>query len=265
MRGRHCPRGNLPILVSVCVSLAIISLAAKEPEFSGKRDLLPLKLLAPDLDTILQKAQSFIAGANGPQGAQDSARESVTLGVGDKEIEIRHLSLASSVAFPKVVFSFSYNYYQPDKPISSVTIDLRDYSRRVSVSGEAVDQVGALSNLLENDLLRHRTAVGGAMFRRLAGVCLSLAFLISLIASSVYCWQTFRYTALGMPICSAVGLMLLFRLPWERYLPGFALYQSYSPFFLVRYAPEISVLSLLATLAGILLSFFIPRWRRDAH
>ena len=256
---------NLPVLVSVCVSLATISLSAAGPEFSHNRDLRPLKLLASDLDIILQKAHSFIAAANGPQGAQDSIRESVTLGVGGREIEIPHFSLASSVAFPREVFRFSYNYYRPDAPISSVTIDLRDYSRRVSVSGEAADQVEAISNLLENDLLRHTTAICGAMFRRVAGVCLSVALLASLIVGCAYCWKTGDYDALGMPICSAVGLMLLFRLPWERYLPGFALYQSYSPFFLVRYAPQIFFLILLAALAGIPLSYFIPRWRRKAQ
>jgi hypothetical protein len=142
-------------LLSACVSLATISLSAKEPEFSRNRDLPPLKLLALDLDTILQKAHSFIAAANGPPDEQDSVRASVTHGVGGKEIEVPHFSLASSVAFPKEVFRFSYSYYRPDKPISSVTVDLRDYSRRVLVSGEAADKVEAISNLLENDLLRH--------------------------------------------------------------------------------------------------------------
>jgi hypothetical protein len=262
MRGRPCARKHLPVLVSVCLSFATISLSAKATEFSHNRDLPPLKLLAPDLDTILQKAHSFIAAADGPSGEQDSIRESVTLGVGRKEIEIPHFSLASSVAFPKVVFRFSYNYYRADKPISSVTIDLSDYSRRVSVSGEAADQVEALSNLLENNLFRYSTPIGGAMFRRVAGVCLSLALLASLIASSAYCWKTGRYSALGMPISSALGLVLLFRLPWERYLPGFALYQGYSPFFLIRYAPQIALLSFLATVAGIPLSYFLARRER---
>jgi hypothetical protein len=264
MTGTSWARKNLSVFVCACVSLATISLSAKGAEFSHDRDLPPLKLLATDLDTILQKAHPFIAAANGPPGEQDSIRESVTLGDGDKEIEIPHLSAASSVAFPKVLFRFSYTYNRPDKPISSVTIDLRDYSRRVSVSGEAADQVEALSNLLENNLLRYSTPIGGAMFRRVVGVCLSLALLASLIVSSAYCWKTVRYNALGMPICSALGLMLLFRLPWERYLPGFALYQSYSPFLLVRYAPQISVLGLLATLVAIPLSYFLPRWRRRA-
>ena len=220
MTGTRCARKNLPVFVCACVSLATISLSAKEPEFSRNRDLPPLTLKAADLDTILQKAHSFIAAANGPSGEQDSIRESVTLSVGDKEIEIPHFSIASSVAFPKVLFRFSYTYNRPDKPISSVTIDLRDYSRRVSVSGEAADQVEALSNLLENNLLRYSTPIGGAMFRRVVGVCLSLTLLASLIVSSAYCWKTGRHSAFGMPICSALGLILLFRLPWEQVPSG---------------------------------------------
>jgi hypothetical protein len=262
MRGRHCARKSLLALISVCLSLLTISLPAKGPKFSQRRDLPPLTLTAPELDDILQKAHSLIAAANGPSSDQDSGRESVKLGLAGHEIEIPHFSLASSVAFPKVVFKFSYTYQRPDKPISSVSVDLGDYSRRVSVSGQAVDQVEKISKLLENDLLHYSTTVGGATFRKLTGVSLSVIFLTSLLVSSAYCWRTRQYSALGMPICSAVGLLLLLLVPWDRFLPGFALYQYYSPFLLIRYAPQISFLGLLATLAGIPLSYFIPRWRR---
>jgi hypothetical protein len=256
---------RFPVLLSVCVSLAATSLSATGPQFSHDRDLPPLKLAAADLDTILLKAQSLIAAANAPSGEQDFGRETVKLGVRGKELEIPHFSLASSVAFPREVFRFSYTYSRPDKPISSVTVDLGDYSRRVSVSGEAADQVEAISKVLENDLLRYSTAIGGAMFRRVAGLCLSVALLISLIASSAYWWNTRRYSALGMLTCSALGLLLVLFVPWDRYLPGFALYQSYSPFLLVRYAPQIFFLSLIVTLLGIPLSYFLPRWRERHH
>src|SRR6266487_4584343 len=255
---------RLAVLISLCLSLATRSLCGHGAEFSQSRYLPPLRLAASDLDTILLKTQSLIAAANGPSGEQDSARESVKLGVRGPEIEIPHFSLASSVAFPKEVFKFSYTYYRPDKPISSVTVDLDDSSRRVSVTGEAADQVQAITNLLENDLLRHSTTIGGAMFRRVAGVCLSVAFLTSLIFSSAYWWNTRRSSALGMLVCSALGLLLVLLVPWHRYLAGFALYQSYSPFFLVRRAPQIFFFGLLAALAGIPLSYFLPRWRRKA-
>jgi hypothetical protein len=255
---------RLRVLIGLCLSLATSSLFAKSEEFSQSRDLPPLRLAAADLDTILHKTQALIAAANGPSGKQDPGRETVKLGVRGHEIEIPHLSLASSVAFPRELFRFSYTYRRPYKPISSVTIDLRDYSRRVSVTGEAADQVQAITNLLENDLLRHSTTIGGAMFRRVAGLCLSVALLTSLIFSGAYWWNTRGYSALGMLVCSGLGLLLVLLVPWDRYLPGFALYQSYSPFLLVRYAAPIFFLSLLATLVGIPLSYFLPRWRQKA-
>ncbi len=255
---------RLAVLTSVYVTLVTLPLSADGREFSQSSELPPLKLAATDLDGILLRAQSRIAAANGPLGEQESARESVKLGVRGHEIEIPHFSLASSVAFPTEVFKFSYSYYRPEKPISSVTVDLGDYSRRVSVTGEAADQVQAISKLLEKDLLRYSTAIGGATLRHVVGVCLSLALLTSLIVSSAFWWNTRSYSAWGMQVCSALGLLLVLLVPWNRYLPGFALYQSYSPFFLVRHAAPILFLCLIATLLGIPLFYFLPRWRRKA-
>ncbi|MEP6587078.1 MAG: hypothetical protein ABJB70_10160 [Candidatus Udaeobacter sp.] len=246
---------RVAVLLSVCVLLAATSLSDGE-EFSQVRDLPALKLGATDLDAILLKTHSLMDEANGPE---DSGREVVKISIDGQDIEIPHLSLASSVAFPNEVFGFAYTYHQADKPISSVTIDLGDSSRRVSVSGESANKVGALSNLLEKDLRRYATPIGGTKFRRSAGVCLSMLFLTSLMISSAYYWKTRNYSALGMPICSALGFLLLLLVPWNRLLPGFVLYQRYSPFFLIRHASQLSVLALVAILAGIPLSYFLAR------
>jgi hypothetical protein len=248
-------------LIGVWLSLVTTSLSAKGAEFSQSRYLPPLRLAASDLDTILLETQSLIAAANGPSGEQDSARESVKLGVRGHEIEIPHFSLASSLAFPKEVFRFSYTYNRRDKPISSITLDFSDYSRQVSVTGQAADQIQAISKLLEKDLLRYSTTIGGARFRHVVGVCLSVTLLTSLIVSSAYWWNTRTYSALGMLVCSVLGLLMLFLVPWHRYLAGFALYQSYSPFFLVRHAALIFFLSFVAVLIGIPLSYVLPRRR----
>jgi hypothetical protein len=245
------------VLLSVCVSLATTSLC-NGVEFSQVRDLPAVKLGATDLDAILLKTHAFIDAANGPE---DSGRETVKVSIDGQDIEIPHLSLASSVAFPNEVFGFSYMYNQTDKPISSVTIDLGDSLRRVSVSGESADKVEGLSKLLEKDFRRYSTPVGGMKFRRVAGVCLSMLFLTSLMISSAYCWNTRNYRALGMPICSAIGFLLVLLVPWNRFLPGFVLYQRYSPFFLIRHASQVSVLALVAILAGIPLSYFLARRR----
>jgi hypothetical protein len=243
------------------MSLAATSLS-NAAQFSQTRDLPPLKMAASELDAILIKAHSVIDAANGPL-SQESSQEAVRLGINGYEIQIPHFSLASSVAFPNELFAFSYTYHQLDKPISSVTIDLGDSSRRVSVSGESTDKVEALSNLLEKDLRRYATPIGGMKFRRVVGMCLLMLFLTSLMISGAYCWKTRNYSALGIPICSAIGFLLVLLLPWNRLLPGFGLYQHYSPFFLIRHVSQISVLALIAALAGIPLSYFFSRNKRS--
>jgi hypothetical protein len=247
-------------VLSVCLSVATTFLT-RAAEFSQTRDLPPLKVTATELDTVLHKTRSLLEKANGPQAAEGSVRESVKLRVHGREIEIPHFSIASSLAFPKEIFGFSYTYYRADKPVSSLTIDLGDSSRRVLISGESADQVEIVCDQASNDLLRYSSAIGGAQFRRVVGAFLCLTLLTALMVSSAYCWNTRRYNALGMPICSAIGFLLLVLLPWNRLLPGFALYQRYSPFFLVRHASQISVVALMATLVGIPVSYFLARTR----
>jgi len=243
------------VLFCVCVSLAISR--SNAAEFSQTYDLPPLKMGATDLDTILLETHAFIDASSGPE---DSGREMVKISMDGQDIEIPHLSLASSIAFPNEVFGFAYTYQQADKPISSVTIDLGDSLRRVSVSGESAHKVEELSELLEKDFRRYSTAAGGLKFRRAAGICLSMLFLSSLMISGAYCWNNRNWrVALGMPICSAIGFLLVLLVPWNRFLPGFVLYQRYSPFFLVRHASEFFFLAVVAALAGIPLSYFLSR------
>ena len=243
------------VLLRVCVLLAATSLCYGA-EFSQICDLPTLKLGATDLDAILLKTHSLIDEANGPEA---SGWETVKLSIDGQDIEIPHLSLASSVAFPNEVFDFSYTYNQANKPISSVTIVLSDSLRRISVHGESADSVEALSKLLEKDFHRYATVAGGTRFRRVTGICLSMLFLTALMIGSVYYWNNRNRTALGIPICSAIGFLLVLLVPWNRFLPGFVLYQRYSQFFLIRHAPEMFFLCVVAALFGIALFYFLSR------
>jgi hypothetical protein len=245
------------VLFCICVSLAISR--SNAAEFSQTYDLPPLKLGATDLDAILLETHALIDAVN---GLEDSGQEMVKVSIDGQDIEIPHLSLASSIAFPNEVFAFSYTYRQAGKPISSITIDLGDSLRRVSVNGESADKVEALSKQLEKDFRRYATAAGGLKFRRIAGVCLSMLFLTSLMISSVNYWNNRNRSALGILICSAVGFLLVLLVPWNRFVPGFVLYQRYSPFFLIRHAPQIFLLCLVAALVGIPLSYFLLREKR---
>jgi hypothetical protein len=249
--------------ITLFLAAATSLLSAAGPQFSRSRDLPCLTISSSELDDILRKAHSLIVTANGPAAERQYVREAIKLGVGGDELEIPSYSLSSGISLPKAAYEFSYTYYRSDSPISSVTVDLQDYSRRLSVTGEAADQVEALTTLLESNLVQHSTAIGGQLFRGVLGYFLLVALLLSLITSAAYCWSTRRYSAVGMPICSVLGLVLLLLLPFDKFLAGFALYQGDSSF-LVRYGPQISFISLLTTLAGISLSYFLPQWLRKA-
>ena len=203
------------IFLSVCVFLATTSLSIGA-ESSQVRDLPPLKLGATDLDAILLETNAFIYAAN---GSEDSGWDIVNLTIDGQNIEIPHLSQASSVAFPNEVFRFSYTYQQASKPISSVTIDLGDSLRRVSVNGESADKVEELSGLLDKNLRRYATAAGGLKFRRAAGICLSMLFLSSLMIGGAYCWNNRNCrVALGMisPDVTVICAPILLRTSWKR-------------------------------------------------
>src|SRR5262249_17355488 len=249
---------RLAIVVSICMLLGTKCLC-NGAQSSQTRDLPPIKMGATDLDAILHEIHSVIDSAN---SSEDSGWEAVKVTIDGQDIEIPHLSVASSLAFPNEVFGFSYMYNQTDKPISSVTIDLGDSLRRVSVSGGSADRVDSLSKLLEKDFRRYSTAAGGLKFRRATGVCLSMLFLTSLMISSTYYWKNRNRSALGILICSAIGFLLLLLVPWNRFVPGFVLYQRYSPFFLIRHAREIFLLCLVAAFLGIPLSYFLLREKR---
>jgi hypothetical protein len=80
-----------------------------------------------------------------------------------------------------------------------------------------------------------------------------------------YCWNNRNCSvALGIPICSAIGFLLVLLVPWNRFLPGFVLYQRYSPFFLVRHTPQFFSLAVLAMLTGIPLWYFLARRRSNS-
>ena len=51
---------TVPVLFSLCLSLATISLSAKGAEFSQERDLPPLTLRAADLDNICSRLNRLL-------------------------------------------------------------------------------------------------------------------------------------------------------------------------------------------------------------
>src|SRR5438445_370337 len=180
-------RMPLSVLISV-VLLAVIDVYAAEqpelveqkPQYIRTRELPALKISFADMQSVLEKAANLLSDANvnAPKKKEFFFRETLTLGKEPDQIEIAGHSFPANARLPKVAYPLSYSYSWTDAPVSKLQLDLGDWTRRLSVSGTAVDQVEAISAALERDLSQH-TAIGGDMVRTVGGALLFIVLVIS--------------------------------------------------------------------------------------
>ncbi len=232
------------------------ALLAAAPIFSCSRDLPCVSISVSDLDEILKRAHSLIVTANGSSERQSA--ETIILGADGDDVKIYDHTLVG-VSLPQASYNLSYNYDTIGAPISSLVVLLNDSTRLLRVSGESKDQVESITTFLESSINKHSIHMGGHEFRFFLGYSLGCIFSAFLIGGIITIWQSKSCKRIGIPICSAIGLLLILVLPYERFLVGFALYQGDSSV-LVRYGPQLSFISLLITILGIALSCFNPKW-----
>jgi hypothetical protein len=144
--------------------------------------------------------------------------------------------------------------------VSSVVLQLGDFSNTLDVSGSSPGNVDALSRLIVGDLATHKGWLGGGGLR--AFLAVPLVFAISyLLVALAFAVESNRRLALQLSIwlIGSVGLLAIPR--WNHILPGAALYRG-SPSFLVRYSAEISFAGVLLTVVFGLLGVLLSKRRR---
>jgi hypothetical protein len=250
-------------LVLVVLSFFVVGSlypATTDFQYSRSKDLRPLKLSYDDLLALLSKAHSLLSTANGAEKGE-YLEEAITISTGADEMKIPGFSWPASTRLPNAAYNVSYRYSWSDARVSLLQLDLGDSYRKITVSGRALDQVEAICSSLERDMSERSTFVGGSSFRDLSGLILWTIFVNAFIWTGAYCIVQRRWRAIGMPLFSLLGLILLFTLPFDELFPGFAVYRGDASF-LVRYAPHISFLGLVITTVAIPLSYFLaPRNR----
>jgi hypothetical protein len=173
--------------------------AEAEPQYTRTRQLPALKMTFTDMQSVLDKAAHLIADANKEAKEADKAkrpleliflqsspRETLTLGTGPDEIQIAGHRFPANARVPKAAYALSYSYSWAEAPVSKLELDLRDYARRLSVSGTAVDQIEAISAAVEGDLSQH-SAIGGDAVRYFGMLIVGFALLTCLVIGAAYC------------------------------------------------------------------------------
>jgi hypothetical protein len=234
-------------------------LVEQKPQYTRTRELPALKISFTDMQSILENAAQLLSDANREDGKKPKdiyLTETLELGTSPDEIKIAGHAFPENASIPKAAYALSYSYSWSGAPVSRLELDLRDYGRRLRVSGPAVNQVNAISASLEQALSEH-SAIGGDTVRFAAGGIIFTVLLALLLFGVTYCFLEGQWHFLGVPIFAFIGLVLLFVLPLREVFAGFAVYQG-EPSFIVRYEPQIAFGGLIVT---ILLSFLIPMWR----
>jgi hypothetical protein len=230
----------------------------QKPEYTRNRELPALKIRFTDMQAALESAARLLSDANRDEGKKPKdiyLTQALELGTGPDGIKVAGHAFPENVRIPEAAYALSYSYSWPEAPVSSLELDLRDYGNKLRVAGSAVEQVDAISAALERDLSKH-SAIGGDLVRAIGGLLICIALGVLLLVGIVICINE-GWRFLGVPIVSALGLVLMCVLPFREIFAGFAVYTG-DPSVIVRYEPQIAFGGLIVT---ILLSFLIPIWQ----
>jgi hypothetical protein len=223
--------------------------------YTKEAELRPIRLSDTDLQREVNKLSNLIKSANAA-GTTKDYQENVTFESGKSKVEISgHQFLSSGVEIPKASYKFWYYFsINGEAPIKGVSIYFTDYSRVIKVTGYSSEQVDAIFSTMESAFTEYSTLLAGSTIRLAGSFILGYIFIGGTILGSFLCFKKKSLRYLGLPIFSIIGIILMVTLPFEDILAGFAVYRGEASF-IVRYGYQISFVSFLITLLGILFSY----------
>ncbi len=254
-------KNNAICITSICVLVFVIltSISFSSNYFTKETELSSLRLTTSDLQKVLNRIFNLIAMADA-KFQNLEYYERVNFESGKSKVKItNHDFISSGDIIPKVSYGFKYEFRTTDDaPISNVSIDLNDMYRKIEVNGYSPEQVDAIFSSIESDLREYSTPLGGYMTRYFCKFILFIIFASGLLLAAFNYFEKKNIVrAIVLIIFSLIGFILLFTLPFRDILAGFALYQGEASL-LVRYGYQISFSSLVITILGIPLSYFLP-------
>lgn len=223
------------------------TLTAQTTEYTPVREFRPIRMTYDDLSRLLTKVHNFVRNANA--GTElIYVQEQVTLETGTAMVRlVGPFSPSVFESAPPVAYAVSYEYSDVGAPIAAVRIELRDYQRRITITGRSQDQVDALAAMLNSDLKRHERLLGGPGFRSGAGAVL---FLLGVLVTFAPRREAASRLMMALPVVGPLIMVSVWLFPWDHWIPGTAIYAS-DDSVLVRQAPLISILGVLLTIFGI--------------
>ncbi len=244
------------LLILFCVILLATTLTAPVIGSYGRNITFgTIKISYEELNRVVSKIHNFTEQANADYHDKN-ALEKMTLSDGKRTITLRNqLSLQSVKELPAASYRLLFSYENDNQlaPITSVQLDFSDSSRNLSVEGNNFEQVDALFSLLSEQMNTYSFYIGGPMQRTLGGfACLIILFLALLFLMHPNVKAPGKLVVSAI-IFSLVFLILLLALPFNRWLPGFLLYDPKAAF-LPRNSPIFTFLGFILTTLPFIIS-----------
>lgn len=239
---------------------------AQGREYSRRVELPPLRWTRTEFSRFLEKASQLASeseqgvpldaaeqevlnreasGGGGQAPGFSWHSESLELKDGEYAIVIQSSDLDSVRArLPDVIRSASYSWRSLRNravPIASLSANFYDFSRTIQVSGASPDQVDAVCAALRDFCLKRGAPLGGFRVRSFGGFIFSV--LLGLCLTSLGFWiQNRDRRALWVFVSMTWCLVIIAVFPDDA-LAGFLVTQD-DPRFVLKYAPELSILGL---------------------
>jgi len=244
---------------------------ANATSYSRSGEFPPLKLTYDDMRTLLQRIHAILTP---PETRSDNRYTINKLTIADGKLRVDmditdDWEINEQGRFPKVSFDLRYQFYDSYSKVEKIDISFSDYSRKVSVQGTDPNQVDSAYDSLTAMIKEHTTWIGGSSFRAQSGALLAcvglLCFWVPYVSDRVKAPLSIRWTF----IIAGLGLLILvttWTLPYDRWLPGFAIYAGPLSF-AERYSSQITLIGLLLGLPITIILGGIPffRSRRVSH
>lgn len=225
-------------------------------QYTFSSNLSPIKISYNDFASILTKVSNFISGVNDSSIYKPTSE--LTIYYSNNSLTYKNLEKPNVfIDAPKVAYEAYFTFTSYENKISSISINLNDYSRLIKVEGQSYENCKALISMLENELQPYTLTFGGSSFRLWGGLILYiLAFVIMWFPQIIKSQKLYIYI-----FSLVIGILLIisiYILPWNNWLPGFTIYFMYKNF-LEEYSGILSVIGILLTIVSAIISIYLSK------
>ncbi|MBM9547788.1 hypothetical protein JWG40_12215 [Leptospira sp. 201903074] len=239
--------------LSIIIIFLIPTILSSKTTYSQEIKLPPLRVSYTDLQNLLNIIDSLKEKS---EIENDIIYERIVLRDNNRIIQIddsKNIPLESNI--PESINDFSYNYFvKGEKSITRIELNFYDYERTLRISGNSPIKVDAALYLLQNELEKLSSSIGGDFFIFIIK-SISIMIIVIILFFTIALYKKLSiYSIFWMCTTIFTIAYVIFFSSFELLFSGFSAIRGDANF-LVKNGPMISFLSLVSSALQIIHPF----------